>query len=102
LIRLWERDGRSQSDLSEATFRDPPTMSRIVDGLQERGLLERQVAPQDSRVRIVRLTRKGKALQKKLVPVVQDIVGRMVAGIDDDALLTTRTTLRQMFANLED
>jgi DNA-binding MarR family transcriptional regulator len=102
LIRLWERDARTQGELSDATFRDPPTMSRIVDGMQERGLLERQVSLKDSRVRIVSLTRKGKALQKKLVPVVQQIVERMLAGIDDSALVTTRDTLRRMFANLED
>jgi DNA-binding MarR family transcriptional regulator len=101
LIRLWERDARTQSELSDATFRDPPTMSRIVDGMQDRGLLERQVSLKDSRVRIVSLTRKGKALQKKLVPVVQQIVERMLAGIDDSALVTTRDTLRRMFANLE-
>lgn len=102
LIRLWERDRRPQSELSDATFRDRPTMSRILDGMEERGLLERHVDPDDSRVRIVRLTRKGKALQPKLVPVAQDIVERMVHGIDERALSTTRETLRRMFANLED
>jgi DNA-binding MarR family transcriptional regulator len=101
LIRLWEQDGRTQSQLSDATFRDRPTMSRILDGMQERGILEREVDPSDSRVRIVRLTRRGRALQKKLVPVVQGLVERAVAGIDEKDLITTRTTLRKMFANVE-
>jgi DNA-binding MarR family transcriptional regulator len=100
LIRLWERDARTQGDLSDVTFRDRPTMSRIIDGMEERGLLERKVDRDDSRVRIVSLTRKGRSLQKKLVPVVQNIVERMVAGIDEDALVTTRDALRRMFANL--
>ena len=30
LIRLWERDERTQNELSEATFRDAPTISRIL------------------------------------------------------------------------
>jgi MarR family transcriptional regulator, organic hydroperoxide resistance regulator len=100
LIRLWERDGRTQGDLSEATFRDSPTMSRIVDGMEERGLLHRRPDEQDRRVRWIHLTKKGRELEKKLVPVVERIVGQMVAGIDERALLTTRTTLRRMFANL--
>ncbi|HKU38367.1 MAG TPA: MarR family transcriptional regulator [Polyangiales bacterium] len=102
LIRLWERDGQSQTELTESTFRDRPTMSRILDGMEGRGLLARHVDERDSRVRIVRLTRRGKSLQHKLVPVAKDIVERLVAGIDEAALLTTRATLRQMFANLEE
>jgi DNA-binding MarR family transcriptional regulator len=100
LIRLWERDGRTQSDLSESTFRDAPTMSRIVDSMETRGLLQRKAHPTDGRVRTVHLTRKGRALEPQLVPLVEQIVGRMVEGIDERALVTTRATLRQMFANL--
>lgn len=100
LIRLWERDARSQSDLSDATFRDRPTMSRIVDSMETRGLIERHADEKDARVRVVRLTRRGKDLKKKLVPVVEQIVQRMVAGIDEAELTTTRNTLRRMFDNV--
>lgn len=102
LIRLWERDGRSQGELSEVTFRDPPTMSRIVDGMEARGLLERRPHPEDGRVRLIYLTRKGQQLKSKLVPLAERIVRKMVAGVDDDALVTTRATLRRMFSNLAD
>lgn len=101
LIRLWERDGRSQGELSEATFRDAPTMSRILDGMERRGVLERRAHPGDGRVRLVHLTASGRALQGKLVPVAEGIVRDMVEGIEEDALVTTRDTLRRMFANLE-
>jgi len=100
LIRLWEQDGRPQSELSESTFRDAPTMSRIVDGMETRGLLERRPDPDDGRVRLVYLTRQGRALEKKLVPVAQKLVATMVDGIDERALVTTRSTLRKMFENL--
>lgn len=102
LIRLWELDGRSQGELSEATFRDPPTMSRIVDGMAARGLLERRAHPEDGRVRLIHLTRKGQQLKSKLVPLAERIVRKMVAGVDEEALVTTRATLRRMFANLAD
>lgn len=100
LIRLWERDGRSQSDLSDATFRDRPTMSRILDVLERGGLVERRADPDDARARIIHLTRRGKGLEKKLVPVVENIVAGMTRGIDEDDLVTTRATLQRMFENL--
>lgn len=100
LIRLWERDGQPQTELSAATFRDAPTMSRIIDGLETRGLLTRKAHPDDGRVRVVHLTRAGKALEQRLVPLVEGIVERMLAGIDQRTLTTTRNALRTMFANL--
>ncbi len=102
LIRLWEKDGQPQSELSEATFRDAPTMSRIIDGLEARELLVRRAHPDDGRVRLVHLTRAGKALEKKLVPLAEKIVADLVDGIDERALVTTRNTLRKMFANFAD
>jgi DNA-binding MarR family transcriptional regulator len=100
LIRLWERDEQTQSELSEATFRDAPTISRIVVGMEARGLLQRLVHPEDARARILRLTPAARALRKKLVPVVQRIVERMVAGVPEADLLTTRRTLQHLFENL--
>ena len=100
LIRLWEADGPTQAELSEATFRDAPTMSRILAGMEARGFLERRLDRTDGRVRRVHLTRAGRALQTKLVPVVQRIVERMVDGVDERDLLITRQALRRMFANL--
>jgi DNA-binding MarR family transcriptional regulator len=100
MIRLWERDGCTQSELSDATFRDQPTMSRIVTGMEQRGWLERRADPDDARARKVFLTRAGRELKPKLVPVAERLVGQLVAGIDERSLRTTRATLRKMFENL--
>lgn len=101
LVRLWEHDGRTQSELSESTFRDKPTMSRMIDGLEGIGLVERRASKDDKRVRKVHLTAEGKRLEKILVPVARAIVERMLHGIDDKDLLTTRKTLQRIFLNLE-
>ena len=101
LVRLWERDGRSQNELCDTTFRDRPTMSRMIDGLEARGLVTREALPSDKRSRIVCLTKAAKVLKPKLVPAARDIVDRMLAGIPHEDLVTTRRTLQRMFANLD-
>ncbi len=101
LVRLWERDGRTQNDLSETTFRDKPTMSRMIDALERRGLVERRDDEDDGRTRLVHLTPDGRALKRKLVPVVEKIVSRMLAGVSAADLAATRRTLRHVFENLE-
>ena len=100
LVRLWQRDGRTVSELSESTLRDKPTMSRILDGMEKSGLLTRSVDAHDARTRIVELTREGRAMRKKLVPIAKSIVLRLEAGVPEDDLLVTRRTLRRLFENL--
>ena len=39
LARLWQRDGRTVSELSDSTLRDRPTMSRILDSMEASGLV---------------------------------------------------------------
>jgi DNA-binding MarR family transcriptional regulator len=100
LVRLWERDGRSQSDLCEATTRDAPTMSRILDAMARSGLVSRAVDPEDGRGRLVVLTPKGRAAKKTLVPIVRELVARIEEGVPQRDLEITRKTLRRLVENL--
>jgi DNA-binding MarR family transcriptional regulator len=100
LVRLWEEDGRTQTELGASTFRDRPTMSRLLDGMEARGLLKRKADAENARAWRVHLTAEGKALRKKLVPGARHLVERSQRGISERDLKTTRDTLIQMFANL--
>ncbi len=100
LARLWQRDARTVSELSESTLRDRPTMSRILDSMEASGLVTRTVDSKDARTRVIQLTREGKALRKKLVPIAQGIVAQLEANVPEADLLTTRSTLRKLFENL--
>jgi DNA-binding MarR family transcriptional regulator len=101
LIRLWERDGLSQSEVSELTLRDAPTMSRILRVMEQRGYVERKTSRDDARVHFVHLTRHGRSLKKKLVPLVRELVERTARGIDPTDIAHLRCTLKRMFENLE-
>ena len=100
LARLWEKDGQSQSALSELTLRDRPTMSRIIDTMEKSGLVERSVDEHDARSRRVLLTRTGKSLQAKLVPIAKKLVARLERDIPERDLEVTHRTLGRMLQNL--
>jgi len=100
LVQLWTKDGQSQSALSELTLRDAPTLSRILDTMQKADLVSRVVDEQDARTRLVKLTKAGKALQAKLVPVAKRLVSRLEHGISESDLETTHRTLGKMLENL--
>jgi DNA-binding MarR family transcriptional regulator len=63
-----EMDGeeRSVKALAESMGVSLPTMSRAIDGLFERGFVDRREDPVDRRVRRLRLTDAGRAVPKAL------------------------------------
>jgi MarR family transcriptional regulator, organic hydroperoxide resistance regulator len=101
LVRLWERDGRTQSELASVCHRDAPTMSRIVDSMSKGGLVARAVEDGDARTRLVVLTPKGREAKKTLVPVVRKLVAELERDIPERELEITRRTLRRIAERLD-
>ncbi|WP_437599685.1 MarR family transcriptional regulator [Sorangium sp. So ce590] len=101
LVRLWEQEGVTQTHLAERTFRDVPTMSRILALMDRDGLIARRQDPTDRRARLVYLTARGRQLRKALSSEAMAMVDALRAGIPEDDLLTTRRTLQRLLANLE-
>jgi DNA-binding MarR family transcriptional regulator len=66
LMRLSKEDGVSMGDMARSIGCDPSYITALVDDLDERGLAHRQPAPYDRRVKIVVLTRAGRALAKQI------------------------------------
>jgi DNA-binding MarR family transcriptional regulator len=100
LVQLWTKDGQSQAALSEQTLRDAPTMSRILATMQKNDLVTRVADERDARSKLVKLTKTGKALQAKLVPLAKALVARLERGISERDLETTHRTLAKMLQNL--
>lgn len=101
LVRLWELGETSQVRLGEAIFKDKPTTSRIVEGMERRGWVERIADPEDGRGKLVRLSKVGRALEKRLLPYVRKAVAEMERGIPEADLEATRRTLQRIVSNLE-
>ncbi|MCG8349103.1 MAG: MarR family transcriptional regulator [Chloroflexales bacterium] len=93
---LWERDEQSSSELGDRLQLDSATMTGIIDRLEQAGLVERRLHPEDRRVNLVQLTVRGRTLQasldQELAELNNDYFGRFRP---DDA-----TRLRSMLAVL--
>lgn len=63
----------SQTDLAAGTYKDPPTVSRIIDKLVNKQLAARNRFPGDRRRYQVALTERGQTAVKYLLPVVKDL-----------------------------
>jgi DNA-binding MarR family transcriptional regulator len=96
LTLLDAAPGKTQQELVERSMIDASTMVKIVDELEERGLAERRVDPDDRRRRGVQLTPEGrKALQrarKAAVATAEDVFGVLT----EEERTTLQTLLRKL------
>ena len=100
LVRLWQKEGVTQSALAQTTLRDLPTMSRILTTMERDGLVERKTDPKDSRARLIFLTGRGRKLRQSLVAEARRMVEESLHGISEADVQVTRRTLQRVLQNL--
>lgn len=98
MLALWERDGRSISDLGSALQLEPATLTPLLKRLQAAGLVQRARSEQDERVVRVTLTDAGRALRAE----AEHVPGRVAAttGMSVAELTGLRDTLHRFVERL--
>ena len=99
LFRLTRTPGLRQGELADMLELEPITLCRIVDRLEEAGLVERTRDPADRRAWRLHATAKARPLVEKLHGIGAELVGQAFAGIDAKDIETTRKVLAQAREN---
>ena len=69
MLVLWERDKQPVCDIAKSLMLDTNTVTPLLQRMEKAGLVTRTRGKEDTRQRIVSLTKKGKALQEKAKPI---------------------------------
>ncbi|HQV28801.1 MAG TPA: MarR family winged helix-turn-helix transcriptional regulator [Thermoflexales bacterium] len=101
LLHLWRADGPSQQTLADLTDRDKPTIARMVDVLEKRGLVTRTSHQSDGRIKQVFLTESGQAARAGLLAGSRVALEGALSGIEPGELSMALSVLERMRANLE-
>jgi DNA-binding MarR family transcriptional regulator len=99
LFRLTRRPGLRQVELADILELEPITLCRIVDRLEEAGLVERTRDPEDRRAWRLHVTEKARPLVEKLQAVGAELVAQAFAGIDRQDIEIARKVLAQAREN---
>jgi MarR family transcriptional regulator, organic hydroperoxide resistance regulator len=83
LMRLWEADHQSQTELSKALGNDLSTVSRTVQSLERSGLVIRRPSQADRRSVIVSLTPAGSGLAEEIEQMWAELEAATAAGLSD-------------------
>jgi DNA-binding MarR family transcriptional regulator len=97
---LWLKDGLTQRELSELAGVMEPTTFAAVKAMEQMGLVERRQLAGNRKNMHVFLTRSGRALEKKLVPLAEEVNHVSVAGSTEAQLQAMRQFLLLMLENL--
>lgn len=101
LALLWEEDGKSQQFLADKSYRDRPSVTRLIDNLERMKLVERQADPNDRRSKLIFLTTKGKNMEEKVKKVVEKTVDQAIQNIDISEIEFMKTIFDKIYNNLE-
>ena len=82
LDALHHHPGIDQAQLSALIAYDRATIGGVVDRLEAKGLVERQVSPRDRRAREVRLTPQGTTVFGRMLPLVEDLQAEILEHLD--------------------
>lgn len=93
LFRLHRQPGLRQIELADMLDIEPITLSRIVDRLEESGLVERRPDPSDRRAWRLHVTARAQPLIAKLRAIADDMIAETFAGIDPKDIEITRQVL---------
>ena len=100
LYHLWKQDGLSQQQLCEATFRDKPSITRLVDNLEKLGLVKRVSSKEDRRINKIYLTKEATALQEQTMELANQTLNEALAGVSNGQVEIAKEVLQMVYDNL--
>jgi DNA-binding MarR family transcriptional regulator len=100
LYHLWKQDGLSQQQLCDATFRDKPSITRLVDNLEKLGLVKRMADKADRRINKVCITPEAQKLQELSMEVANRTLNEALAGVTNGQIEIAKEVLNMVYENL--
>jgi DNA-binding MarR family transcriptional regulator len=102
IILFWleRQPGLSQKELAEILEVEPITVARLIDRLEDRGMVERRDDPHDRRIWRLHLLPPAYPVLTALHAERADMLRGVSAGLDETMLETLKEGLRRMKANL--
>ena len=101
-IFLWEKDGVTQQELCNATFKDKPSMTRLIDNMERQHLVVRISDKKDRRTNLIHLTKDGKELEEKARIIAGQTLKEALHGITLEELSIGQEVLKKVFYNTKD
>jgi DNA-binding MarR family transcriptional regulator len=99
LASVANREADSASQLCKSISYDPGAMTRMIDRLEQKGLVRRVPRPEDRRAMTLELTAAGKALYPQLLAAKQTVQAQFLRGFGKDEVVLLEKLLNRLLDN---
>jgi len=98
---LNDKDGQSQKDLADGSYKDAPTTSRIIDLLVKKKYLRREAVKENRRQYQVFISKTGKEVVDRAIPLIDEIRIEGWKGLSNKDYQTLLDILDKVSANFD-
>lgn len=101
LFLLSQADEIASNDLAQRTTLDKVQLSRASKRLADKGLITREVAKNDRRVKLYKCTAQGRGVFEEIKPQVDARAHEILSAMDGDARLALQTGMNALLTALD-
>lgn len=98
---LHDKDGAMQKELAFITERNKGSLARLISTLEKKGYVERKTPNADRRIKQIFLTKEGRAIFKKIKPVLYEVFVKVECGLSTFEIEQTIHILRKIEYNIQ-
>lgn len=81
---LYKNDGMTQSELQQDLLIKASSITKLIDVLEEKGLVKREACNEDARVRRIYLTEEGRKKEEKLCKIKEDTEAKLLSTLSEN------------------
>jgi len=101
LYHLWKEDNLSQQELCIRTFRDKPSITRLVDNLEKQKLVKRTASREDRRINLVCLTETARDMQELTIEIANQTMNEALVNVNREEIEMVKVVLQRVYDNLK-
>ena len=98
---LWSTDGISQKELGISLIKTKSSINKMVAALEENGMIEKKIDPNDARGRLIFLTQKGRDMQQVIVNKSLEMEKVWLSNMKKEDIEITKKVLAEMYQSLQ-
>ena len=102
LVILWEEEGILLSELGRRVSRDGPTITGVIDRMENKILVKRKRDTHDRRAVRVVLTSKSKGMKEQLSATKKLVLQKIARNLSSKEIASLESVLAKMMKNMEE
>lgn len=102
LTAILDHDGLYQRQIGALTLKDRPNITRIINILENKGLVTRTADTNKRKIFKINITKKGQDAYEEVLPTVVEHWQNTVKGVTDEELESCLRVLNKIKLNLEE